>query len=131
LWIGSRADAGNLNAVLAAGIAAIVDLAGNEPLIALPRDLTYCRFPLADGGGNEEWLVCAAVETTAAFLRGQVPVLVSCSAGMSRSPVIAAAALALVERRAPHDCLSLVARICACDVSPRLWEQVSTVIRPS
>lgn len=131
LWIGNTADARNVSAVLAAGITAVVDLAGNETPVSVTRELAYCRFPLMDGGVNEDWLVRTAVETTTAFLRRDVPTLICCSAGMSRSPAIAAAALALVEGRSPRECLALVVQKGASDVSPFLWDRISRLVQPS
>ncbi len=57
------------------------------------RDLVYCRFPLVDGAGNDARILKMAVHTVAELLRKEVKTLVFCSAGMSRAPSIAAAAL--------------------------------------
>ncbi len=65
LWFGHIGDAANLSAIEAHGIQAVVDLALNESPLVLPRDLTYCRFPLLDGPGNQPWMLRAAVETVA------------------------------------------------------------------
>ena len=54
----------------------------------------------------------------------KIPTLVCCGAGMSRSPAIVAAALALVERAPFEDCLRRVARHHPSDVSPGLWSEV-------
>jgi hypothetical protein len=55
LWLGSVADARDMRPVHAAGIQAIVDLAGNEPLLPVARDMVYYRFPLVDGPENQAW----------------------------------------------------------------------------
>ena len=68
-----------------ASACAAASAGGVTTLAALPRELVRCRFPLSDGGDNPPWLVRLAVESVAAFLRAKVPVLVCCSAGMSRS----------------------------------------------
>jgi hypothetical protein len=47
----------------------------------LTRELVYCRFPLVDGAGNPPWLLRAAVETVAGFVRAGVPTLVFCGPG--------------------------------------------------
>lgn len=52
LFIGHAGDLRDLRALHAAGIAAVVDLAANEPPATLTRDLAYCRLPLVDGPGN-------------------------------------------------------------------------------
>jgi hypothetical protein len=120
LWIGHAGDLRDPRKVLSAGVQAVVELADNEPMAVLPRELVRCRFPLSDGGDNPQWLVRLAAETVAAFLRAEVPVLISCSAGMSRSPCVAAAGLALAERRAFVDCLAEVISDAPADVSPGL-----------
>lgn len=124
LWLGHVGDARDVRGVLSAGIAALVDLALNEPPVAVTRELVYCRFPLLDGAGNSPWLLRAAVETTAALLRANVSTLVFCSGGMSRTPAIAATALARVTGRSPEECLADIARTGACDVSTTLWRDI-------
>ena len=124
LWLGHVGDARDLRAILSAGIAAFVDLALNEPPVAVTRELVYCRFPLLDGADNPPWLLRAAVETTAALLRANVATLVFCSAGLSRTPAIAACALARVNSRSPEECLAEIARAGKCDVSTTLWREV-------
>ena len=53
LWIGNAVDARDIRGVLGCGIAAVMDLAIEEPPIQFPRDIVYCRFPLIDGAGNQ------------------------------------------------------------------------------
>lgn len=98
LWIGNAIDARDVTRVLDHGISAIVDLAIEEPPIQFPRDVVYCRFPLADGAGNQPAILRAAIETTANFIASGTPTLVGCGAGMSRSPAIVAAATAMKEQ---------------------------------
>lgn len=99
LWIGNAGDIRPPTAVLDAGICAVIDLAMDEPVALLPRDLVYCRYPLLDGEGNPEWLLKAAIETVVRLLHQRVPTLVCCSGGMSRSVLIAATALSRVTDR--------------------------------
>jgi protein-tyrosine phosphatase len=113
-----------LRGVLGAGIAALVDLAMNEPPVAVTRELVYCRFPLMDGSDNPPWLLRAAIETAATLLRANVPTLVFCSGGMSRTPAVAACALARVTGRSAEECLAEVARAGKCDVSTTLWRDL-------
>ena len=68
-----------------------------EAPILFPRDVAYCRLPLVDGAGNTPALIESAIATTVSFIRGHVPALVACDGGMSRSPVIVAAALVVIE----------------------------------
>lgn len=128
LWIGHAGDARNLRAVLDAGIAALVDLAAAEPPISVTRDLVYCRFPLVDGPGNSSWLLRLAVDTTAALLRARTPTLVCCGAGMSRSPAIAAAAVAVVTGQPPEACLEELAAGGPCDVASGLWKSIKDLL---
>src|SRR4051812_8898735 len=93
LWLGHAGDLRAPQGLLGAGLRAVVDLASNEPIPALPRDLTYCRFPLFDGPGNDPALLRLAIRTVAELLRTQVPTIVCCSVGMSRSLALAAAAI--------------------------------------
>ncbi|MHB1557152.1 MAG: protein-tyrosine phosphatase family protein [Isosphaeraceae bacterium] len=129
LWIGHAGEARGSQEVLQAGITTVVDLALEELPANLVRELIYCRFPLHDGPGNPPWLLRAAVETVAALLRANVPILVACGAGMSRSLCIAGAAIALV-RGCPADeglAIAIGTGPARADVSPALWAQVRAV----
>src|SRR5262249_32464615 len=124
LWRGHIGDARDLRGLLDVGIVALVDLALNEPPVTVTRELVYCRFPLVDGSDNPPWLLRAAVETTAALLRANVPTLVFCSGGISRTPAVAACALARVTGRSAEECLADLARDGKCDVSVTLWRDL-------
>jgi protein-tyrosine phosphatase len=128
LWLGHAGDGRDLRAVHRAGLLALVDLAVNEPPVAVTRELAYCRFPLVDSPGNPPWLLRAAVETTAGLLRAEVPTLLFCANGMSRTPAVAAAAIALARGLAPEEALALVAKAGPHDVSPGLWQEVRAVV---
>src|SRR5258708_5183826 len=93
LWIGHGGDGRDFRQVFQASIKALVQLSAEEPALAPPRELIYCRFPLVDGGGNRAELLFLAVSTVATLLKMSVPTLLFCGAGMSRSPAIAAAVL--------------------------------------
>jgi protein-tyrosine phosphatase len=124
LWIGNALDARDPRRLYDAGVAAVVDLALEEPSAALPRDLAYCRFPLIDGSGNSRELLAASLETTATLIRRQIPTLVCCGAGMSRSPAVLAAALALVHGEPPERRLGELLAGAPRDVSPLFWREV-------
>jgi protein-tyrosine phosphatase len=124
LWIGHVGTVRDPRALLSTGIRAVVDLALNEPPVVLPRELVYCRFPLIDGSGNPPWLLRAAIDCVANFLRFGTPTLVYCGAGISRSPCIAAAALACVRDWSTDEALAWVAKSGAMDVMPGLWAEV-------
>src|SRR5271165_6941120 len=117
LWLGNAGDLRDARAILNAGVEAVVELADSEQLAVLPRHLVRCRFPLSDGGDNASWLLRLAVESVATLLRAEIPVLLCCSGGMSRSVSVAAAALALVEGRGFGDSLKEVVGSGPADVS--------------
>ena len=124
LWIGNTTDARGLSRLHDLGIQAVIDLAFEEPPPPLTRDLTYCRFPLVDGGGNAPKLLYSAIATTCMLIRQQVPLLIACGAGMSRSPSILAASLALVHGQSPDATLQKLIEGNPHDVSPPLWADV-------
>jgi len=124
LWLGNAGDLLDPRAVLGAGVEAVVELADSEPFAALPRELVRCRFPLSDGGDNPPWLLRLAAESVAALLRAGVPVLVCCSAGMSRSVCVAAGGIVLAEGRALDESLSMVVASGPADVAPGLLVQL-------
>ena len=124
LWLGNAKDARDLPRLLDTGIRAIVDLALEELPPELTREIVYCRFPLLDGAGNAPELLSVAIDTTASLIGKRVPTLVSCGAGMSRSPAIVAAALAIARDDAPDDCLQELVAGKPHDVSPPLWNDV-------
>ncbi len=125
LWIGTARDARDVRRVLDVGVEAVVDLAVEEPPAALTRELTYLRFPLTDGSGNPTWLLMAAANTLAGLLRQEIPTLVACGGGMSRSPAIAALGMCFAaDQRAPDMLLRKVQAGAASDVHPALWNDI-------
>jgi protein-tyrosine phosphatase len=121
LWLGTALDARDLRRLYENQIAAVVDLAIEEPPAVLGREIIYCRFPLIDGAGNPGSLLHLAIQTTAALLQDSVSTLVACSGGMSRSPAIVAAALSSIRGIPADDCLLQVVAGQPHDVSPLLW----------
>jgi protein-tyrosine phosphatase len=129
LWIGTARDARDLRAVLAAGIEAVVDLAKMCEPVKPTREMVYLRFPLVDGADNPPWLLRAAVSAVAELVRLDVPTLVACDGGMSRSPVIAAAALWVqTPESAPDEVLRRIAAGGPADVHPALWADVKRYV---
>jgi protein-tyrosine phosphatase len=128
LWLGHVGDARNLRIVTSAGIVALVDLAANEPPVPITRELVYCRFPILDGAGNPPWLVRVAVGTVAGLLQAGTPTMVFCSAGMSRSLVIAGAAVALLRGVSLAEGVASVSQTGPADVSPGLLSDVQAVL---
>ena len=128
LWLGHVGDARDLRTVLSTGILAVVDLALNESPATVTRELAYCRFPLLDGNGNAPWLVRAAVDTVAGLLRSGTPTLLFCGAGMSRTPIIAAAAIAHLRNCSLADAVGVVAQSGPADLSPGLLAEVQAIL---
>lgn len=127
LWLGHALDARDPRSLFEAGIAAVVDVAYEEPPAQLPRKLIYCRFPLNDGGGNDPTLLLQTVQTLVDFLTSQTKTIVACSAGMSRSPTIAAFALAAHLSQQPEDVIARIADQKSLEIKGALWNDVSSV----
>ncbi|MBI3839582.1 MAG: dual specificity protein phosphatase family protein [Planctomycetia bacterium] len=127
LWIGNASEARDISDVIGHGIIAIVDLAMEESPIHFPRDIVYCRIPLVDGAGNRPEIIRAAVDLTVSFIESKVPILVACGAGMSRSPIIVAAALARVDGKSIEEALEEITAGVAHDVSTSLWAEIKAV----
>jgi hypothetical protein len=127
LWLGHALDLRDARLLFDVGISAVVDVAFEEPPTQLPRELIYCRFPLYDGGGNDPSVLLQSVQTTVDLLDNGIRTMVACSAGMSRSPVIAAFALAAHLDQSPHDVISRIAAVNSLDVKGRLWNDVANI----
>jgi protein-tyrosine phosphatase len=109
------------------GITAIVDLALEEPVPAVPRVMNYCRLVISDDGENEHSNVMAAIHVTAILLTGGHVTAVCCNAGLNRSVCIAAAALAYSLKNTPEHFLQIISQSKSIDVNPALWNQVVSV----
>jgi hypothetical protein len=129
LWLGNAGDGCNPELLLTAGIAAVVNLAMEEPSPTLPRTIAYCHFPIVDGEQETPNMLCVAIRTLVSLLENRIPTLVYCGAGMSRSPAIAAAAIAIVEGESPEDRLRQIVSGGPHDVSPQLWAAVRAALR--
>jgi hypothetical protein len=127
LWLGNAADARNIESMMRAGVLAVIDLAADQPMPMLPRSLVYCRFPILDGQQDAPAVLRAAIETIVSLLRKEIPTLVYCSAGMSRSPAVVAGALSVLQGGSPDDRLRQIALGHPHDVSPQLWQDVRDV----
>ena len=124
LWVGHAGDGRNSTQLLTCGIKSIVQVAFEDPPLAPPRELVYLRFPLIDGGGNKVHMLKLTIVSVASLVEYGVPTLICCGSGMSRSPAIAAAALAVANRKSPESCLHEVIRSRRGDVSPGLWSEI-------
>jgi predicted protein tyrosine phosphatase len=127
VWIGHGGEAQDFRRLFEAGIEAVVELAAEEPSFPPRRDMVACRFPLIDGVGNPHHVLALAIGTVSTLIRARVPLLVCCSAGMSRAPAVVAAALASIHRQPPEESLKRVTQHHPCDVSPGLWGDIIQV----
>jgi protein-tyrosine phosphatase len=84
--------------------------------------MIYCHFPIVDGAPDDQTILRVAIQTVVSLLKNLVPTLVYCGAGMSRSPAIVAAALAIAQGGSPEENLWEVVAGHPHDVSPQLWE---------
>ncbi len=125
LWIGHAGDGRDFQTQFDRGIRAIVQLAAEEAPIATPRDFLLLRIPLDDGSGNDAELLSLAITSVASLISNKFPTLVCCGAGMSRAPAVVAAALSLIERRSPAECIKTVTDHHPADVLPGFWEDVT------
>jgi protein-tyrosine phosphatase len=128
VWVGHAGEVLDFRAVFDAGIKALVQLAAEELPSQPPRELIFCRFPLLDGTGNRPEMLSLAIKTVAHLLKRHLPTLISCGAGMSRSPAVAAAGLALVHHLPPEECLERVVKHHPSDVSPALWNDIKGIL---
>ena len=128
-WIGNARDYGAHRELFDRGIEAVVQLAAEEPVIATPRELMCFRLPLLDGAGNDPARLKLAINVVAQLIAAGIPTLVSCSAGMSRSPAIVAAALAQVEQADVGEVLLRVIADGPREVSAALWREILQLVR--
>ena len=127
LWIGHAGDGRNYPTLHRDRVRALVQLAAEEPPDSPPRDFLYCRFPLMDGGPNDSDVLFLVVNFVTELLRMEMPTLLYCSAGLSRSPAIAAVAMAFHTRRQLNECLRDVGKCRRVDVSPGLWSYLHEI----
>jgi len=127
LWVGHSGDGSDARRLHDLGIEAVVQVATEEAPLSPPRGLIYLRFPLSDGSGNPPAVLRLAVGAVAALIRFRVPTLVCCGMGLSRSPAIAAVALAMVRRELPDDVLRALSDRHPVDVSPGFWRDVREI----
>lgn len=124
LWVGNAHDLRPWRAELSNQVAAVVDLAVNEPPAQPPRDFTYIRIPLVDSAENGAAAFRLALQTVVTLLREGVRTLVCCSAGLSRSPSISCGAAAVYFGEDPDRVLKEHFRELPHDIAPGLWERI-------
>lgn len=104
-----------------------MDLAANEKPAVLGRDLIYIRIPILDGDGNDDQTLELAISVVTHLIRSGTKSLIACSAGMSRSPGVAAASIAIATNANPDDCIASIIATGPNDVSPILWHRIKIV----
>jgi atypical dual specificity phosphatase len=97
LFVGTVEDAGDEALVREHNIAIIVSLTYGQPDGGFPADLTVEKVPMRDGPRNDQQNFDRAVTHVLSGLKTEDNLLVHCSAGASRSPAVAATALALYD----------------------------------
>jgi hypothetical protein len=132
LWLGHAGDGREFKQILDLGIEAIVQLAAEEPPLQPPRELLYLRFPLVDGPGNGFNPLYFAIHNVGLLFGYSVPTLVCCNAGLSRSPAVSAAAIALTQLKI-ENLDEVLAELCQqypCDIQPAFWQSIKSVFFP-
>ena len=108
LFVGTVEDATDTSSLESHGVRTIVSLTHETPSLA-GEDFTVRSIPLIDGPQNSREQFTNAVEETMTALKANGSVLVHCSAGASRSPTVAATALALSQDMELQDALQQIA----------------------
>ena len=128
LFVGTLADAGDTEAVRERGIELLVSLTHGRPESGFPTAVTVRRHSMTDGPRNERAAFRAAVNAVRSGLAAETPVLVHCQSGASRSPAVAATAIAVeqgVELETAFE--QVAARRDATDPHPALVRQAASV----
>ncbi|OSP08266.1 hypothetical protein B9H04_06800 [Halorubrum ezzemoulense DSM 17463] len=97
LFVGTVDDAGATERLYERGITTIVSVIRGAPAGGYPADVTVVTVPMLDGPQNDLERFEQAVSHVLSVLQTDESLLVHCSAGASRSPAVAATALALAD----------------------------------
>ena len=108
LFVGTLADATNSHQLEKDEITTVVSLTHETPDVSEPT-LNIYSIPLIDGPQNNRDQFTKAVQATVTALADGERVLVHCAAGASRSPTVAATALALTEEMELQNAIQQVA----------------------
>ncbi len=84
--------------------------------------------PLEDGPDNDLWFFRRAVEALTDLVQNHAPVLVQCTAGRSRSPVVVAGYLMKTQGLTAEEALALVASKRDIKVSPGLERLLENLV---
>ena len=108
LFVGTLDDATDSHRLEEDEITTVVSLTHETPDLSEPT-LNIYSIPLIDGPQNNRDQFTKAVQQTVAALADGERVLVHCAAGASRSPTVAATALALTEEMELQNAIQQVA----------------------
>ena len=108
LFVGTLDDATDSHRLEKDGITTVVSLTHETPDPSA-QALDIYSIPLVDGPQNSREQFTKAVEQTVTALTAGERVLVHCAAGASRSPTVAATALALVQEMDLENAIQQVA----------------------
>jgi protein-tyrosine phosphatase len=108
LYVGTTSDATDDSTLETHGVTTIISLTHETPQ-STRQGIDIHSIPLIDGPQHSREQFRNAVEATIAALETEGAVLVHCSAGASRSPTVAATALALAQDRDLEAALQQVA----------------------
>lgn len=97
LFVGTVEDAGDNALIREHSIVTIVSLTHRDPDGGFPSDVTVENVPMIDGPRNDQQRFDRAATHVLSCLKTEENLLVHCSAGASRSPAVAATALALYD----------------------------------
>lgn len=132
LFIGTLADAGDAERLRERGIDVVVSLTHGAPDGGFPSGTTVRSHPMTDGPQNERAAFEAAVSAVRAGLDADETLLVHCQSGASRSPTVAATALALEQEIDLETAFQRVTeRRDAVDPHPALVRQAARVVTDS
>lgn len=108
VWLANGPEVRDLELIGEMHIEAIVDLAYEELPVCSLRSKLVIRVPLIDGEGNNLQHIRLAITYTAELIRSKTPFVIACSAGISRSPTILAAALSTLGDGSIEEKLALI-----------------------
>jgi protein-tyrosine phosphatase len=95
LFVGSIEDAGDASLLRKHSVDMVVSLTYTGPEAGFPDSVSVAQYAMMDGPRNEKEVFKEAVEAIVRGLESGKTVLVHCSRGASRSPAVAAVAVAL------------------------------------
>jgi len=97
LFVGTIEDAGTGPLLENHGIELVVSLTHSPPDGGFPESVSVKQVPLTDGPQNDQAQFSEAVDVLVSAVESGEAVLVHCSRGASRSPSVAATALAITQ----------------------------------